>query len=196
MEKFICLTIHTERLHSDSLWEKIQKVFKIFKRYNIQASWFSINPSFVGCQAMGFEEEKWEERLKVIAENNQAIEQHTHFYKGERGVPKGRGYDLSPEHIIKRIREDREWLRAQGYNVKGFLSGAWKINEEILKILTKEDYRYDLSVNNLSLEQKVSVKKINKLLEIPATANIKRLFFDFICLRLKRRFLEYKGISF
>ncbi len=195
MKKYVCLVIHTERLHSDKVWNRIKRLLRFFNKFNVQATWFSVNPSFVGYQAMGFKEKKWKERLKVLAENNQSIEQHTHFYKGEKGIPKGREYDLSPEHIIKRIREDRDWLKEQGYEIKGFLSGAWKINEEILKILTKENYRYDLSVNNLNLKQEVFVKKINGLLEIPATANIKRLFLDLICLRFKRRALTHKGMS-
>jgi len=195
MKKYVCLVIHTERLHSDKVWSRIKRLLRFFNKFNVQATWFSINPSFVGYQAMGFKEEKWKERLKVLAENNQSIEQHTHFYKGEKGIPKGRGYDLSPEHIIKRIREDRNWLKEQGYEITGFLSGAWKINEEILKILAQQGYKYDLSINNLNLKQECSIKKINSLLEIPATANIKRLFLDIICFRLKRRALAHKGVS-
>jgi len=192
-QKYVCLIVHTERLHSDKVWNRIKGLLKFFNKFNVQATWFSVNPCFIGYKAMGFKEEKWKERLKVLAENNQSIEQHTHFYKGEKGIPKGRGYDLSPENIIKRIREDKNWLKEQGHEIKGFLSGAWKINEEILKILSKENYKYDLSVNNLNLKQKVFVKKIDELLEIPATANIKRLFLDFICLRFRRRILTYNG---
>lgn len=195
MKKYISLVIHTERLHDDKLWKKIKNLLWFFKKFNVQASWFSINPSFVGYQVMGFDEKKWEERLKFLAQNNQLIEQHTHFYKGKEGIPKGEGYDLSPEHVIKRIREDREWLENQGFIVRGFLSGAWKINEEILKILAKEGYKYDLSVNNLNLNQKVLIQNINGMLEIPATSNIKRLFFDLICLKFKRRFLAYNGTN-
>lgn len=195
MRKYICLVIHTERLHDEKIWKRVQKLLKFFRKFNIRASWFSINPTFVGYQAMGFDGKKWQTRLKILAENNQSIEQHTHFYKGERGVPKGRGYDLSPEHVIKRIREDEEWLKNQGFEVKGFLSGAWKINKEILKILTKEGYKYDLSVNNLDLKQQMPIKKIDEMIEIPATSNIKRLFLDFITLRFKRRFLIYKEVA-
>ena len=195
MKRYICLVIHTERLHDDKLWKRIQKLLKIFKKFNVRASWFSINPAFSGYQAMGFDEAKWKERLKFLAENNQFIEQHSHFYKGEEGVPKGKGYDLSPENVLKRIREDRKWLSDQGYEVKGFLSGAWKINEEILKILAKEGYKYDLSQNNLNLKEDLFIKQINGILEIPATANIKRLFLDFFTARFSRRFLKYKGNS-
>jgi len=192
MKKYICFVIHTERLHDDRVWKRIKKLLSFFKKFNIRANWFLINPAFSGYRAMGFDEEKWKERLKILVENNQSIEQHTHFYKGKKGVPKGEGYDLSEENILKRIREDREWLKNQGFEVKGFTSGAWKINEEILGVLAKEGYRYDLSFNNFNLDKNLSIKEIGGILEIPATTNIKRLFWDLIRLKWKRRILKYK----
>ena len=111
-------------------------------------------------------------------------------------MAKGEGYDLGKENVLERIREDREWLKNQGYNVEGFLSGAWRINEEILEILAGEGYLYDLSINDLALKNNSKIKKINGLIEIPAKANIKRLFLDLILLKSERRFLKYEGGSF
>ena len=194
--RYICLVIHTERLHNEKIWKRIQKLLKVFRKFDIRASWFSINPTFVGYQAMGFDEMKWRERLRILIESNQSIEQHTHFYKGKKGVSKGIGYDLSAENVKKRLREDREWLKKQGVVPKGFLSGAWRINNEILKILAKEGYQYDLSINNFNLSKELTIKKVDGILEIPATCTIKRLFLDFICLKVKRRFASRSLLTF
>ena len=196
MERYISLNIHTESLYDDKCWQRTRVVLDYLSKHNIKATWFSVNPAFVGYKAMGFDEEKWKERLRVLSQKNQIIEQHTHFYKGKTGVAKGEGYDLGKENVLKRIREDREWLKNQGYNIKGFLSGAWRINEEILETLAGEGYLYDLSINDLDLKNNSKIKKINSLIEIPAKANIKRLFLDLILLKSKRRFLKYEGVSF
>lgn len=195
MERYISLNIHTEALHDDKHWQRTKSVLDYFFKHNIKASWFFVNPSFVGYKAMGFDEKKWKDRLKILGQRNQSIEQHTHFYKGKEGVAKGVGYDLGQENVLKRIREDREWLRGQGYEVKGFLSGTWKINEEILSLLAREGYKYDLSINNLDLEKNLTIREFEGLMVVPATASIKRLFLDLILFRSKRRFLEYNGVS-
>ena len=100
------LAIHTERLHDDRVWNRIQDFLSHCKRHHIFATWFSINPTFVGYQATVFDEEKWKKRLKIIAEAGHSIEQHTHFYRGKPGLPLGEGYDLSPENIRIRLQED------------------------------------------------------------------------------------------
>ncbi len=191
MEKFICLTIHTERLHSDSLWKKIQKVLKIFKRYNIQAGWFSINPSFVGYQAMGYDEKRWIKRSKFLKESGQEIQQHTHFYKGREGVKKGLGYDLGRENVEKRILEDKKWLKEKiGITAEGFVSGAWKINNEIIEILQKEGYKYDFSLRGSDIRFK------NNFLEIPTLSNLKGLIKDLLSFRLNKKLIICQNISF
>ncbi len=193
MARYLSINIHTENLHDDSSWQTTEGLLHFFLEHNIKATWFVLNPSFVGYQAMGFDEEKWQKRLSILSKEGQVIEQHTHFYKGKEGVAKGEGYDLSKDNVLKRLSEDRSWLEKQGYYPTGFLSGAWQINKEIWQILERLGYCYDLSLNNLKLEKKEVIRKEDSLLIIPATASIKRLFLDLISFRLKRRFLHSQG---
>lgn len=190
MEKIISLTVHTERLHSDSLWKRIQQILKFFKNYNIKATWFSVNPAFVGYKAMGFEEEKWIKRLKLLRDGGQEIQQHTHFYKGKEGVKKGLGYDLGRENIKLRLLEDKKWLKEKvGIVTEGFISGAWKTNQEITNILKEEEYKYNLT------SRFPDVKFLNNFLEIP-NSNLKSLIKDFLSFRLNKTFIKYKDFSF
>ena len=179
--KRLCLSFHTERLHDDKLWEKIKSIVTILERYKIQAVWFSINPAFVAYQQMGFSVEKWRERLRYLAEHGQIIEQHTHFYKTRKG-----DCDLSIAHIKKRLTEDRGWLEGQGYKIKGFVSGTWVINKDILEALVDLGYQYDCSARTFSLNylrnrsNQMTIlrpEKFNSLWEIPTTTPLKKALF-------------------
>lgn len=185
--KFICLTIHTERLHSDKLWQEIQKIIRVFNKLQVRATWFSVNPSFVGY---GFNQEKWIERLNFLKENRQKIAQHTHFYKGKEGVRKGLGYDLGKENVEKRLLEDRTWLKEKiGIFPQGFVSGSWRINEEILKTLKEKGYSYDLSLRNGVLQIR------DNFIEIPTLFNIRDLIKSFLLLRLNKKCIKWKDFS-
>lgn len=190
MEKVIAITVHTERLHSDFLWKKIEKILEFFKKYNIKTTWFSVNPTFVGYRTMGFEEGKWIKRLNILKDFKQEIQQHTHFYKGKEGVKKGLGYDLGRENIKLRLLEDREWLKEKiGVVPEGFISGAWKDNEEIIKALREEGYKYNLTSKVLKVESSEG------FLEIP-NSNFKSLIKDFFSFRLNEKFINHNRFSF
>ena len=187
-ERFICLTIHSERLHSDCLWKKVEKILQFFKKQNVKTTYFSINPTFVGYK---FNETKWIERLQFLKEIGQEVQQHTHFYKGKEGVKKGIGYDLGRENAEKRILEDKKWLKEKnGILAEGFVSGAWKINDEIIEILKKEGYKYDFSWRSSNVRFK------NNFLEIPTLSNLRGLIKDLLSFRLKKRLITYQNISF
>tara|TARA_Y100000310_G_scaffold343301_1_gene450261 strand:- start:11956 stop:13116 length:1161 start_codon:yes stop_codon:yes gene_type:complete len=145
------ITIHTERLHDDRLWLKIQKIVRLFNKYDIRATWFSINPNFSIYQEMGFDEKKWIDRLRYLAEHGQNIQQHTHFYEGKKGQ-----YNLTPDYLRKRLLEDRNWLTKQGYTIKEFVSGSWILNDDLKAILKELGYRYDYSMRGVTV---VPVKK-------------------------------------
>jgi len=145
MEKIISLTFHTERLHSDKVWKRVKDVLMFFNKNRIKATWFSVNPDFVGYRAMGFTEEKWIERLNFLKEKGHEIQQHTHFYKGKEGVKKGLGYDLGKGNVSIRILEDKAWLSGKiGVIPEGFVSGAWKESPEINEVLEEQGYKYYL----------------------------------------------------
>lgn len=178
----IRLTIHTERLHDDGLWIKIKEIVSFFNKKNIRATWFSFNPSFLVYRQMGFDEQKWIERLRYLANHNQYIEQHTHFYEKEKG-----DYNLSPEHIKKRISEDKNWLEKQGYKIRGFVSGGWRINKEILQILSDLGFDYDCSARTTDkayLRDRdhlifSGAKEVGRLWELPTGASIKEALLNF-----------------
>ena len=190
MEKVISLTVHTERLHSDSLWQRIEGILRFFEKHNIGATWFSINPTFVGYRAMGFDEEKWIERLKFLKESGQEIQQHTHFYKGKEGIKKGLGYDLGKENVRLRLLEDKKWLREKIEIVpEGFISGAWKKSKEIILALKEENYKYNL------VSERENFQSLNSFLEIP-NSNLKSLVSDLFCFNLEKKFIKQRDFSF
>lgn len=179
----IALSIHTERLHDDRLWEKIRRMVDFFYKNKIRAIWFSINPTALAYSRMNYDEKKWIERLRYLSEHEQIIQQHTHFYKIRKG-----DYDLSAAHVKKRLLEDRHWLEDRGYKIRGFVSGTWVINRDIMEALVGLNYQYDCSARTFDLaylknrgNQMVisGSRKFNSLWEIPTTTSIKKALFSF-----------------
>lgn len=184
MEKYFCIEIHTERLHDDKSWKKTLSILDYFSKNNIQATWFSINPTFVGYQAMHFDEDKWRERLESIKNFSQDIQQHTHFYKGKVGVPKGEGYDMTAGHMRERLLADKQWLEDQGFDIKGFVSGSWRINDELFKALRSLGYKYDSSIKGRDIGDKFG------LLEIPVSSKVRKLIKAIFTANTKKEFLN------
>lgn len=182
MEKIICLTIHTERLHSDSVWEKVESILGFFKKYKVKSTWFSINPMFVGYE---YNENKWIKRLNHIKNSGQRIQQHTHFYEGKKGLRKGIGYNLGKENVQKRIEEDRSWIeKATGVKTVGFVSGAFRINDDVFDILSKEGFNYDLT------SKRGLPHQIKGLLEIPTIGGRPKAFL------LRPKFIKFQNLYF
>lgn len=188
--KYIALSIHTEALHRDEVWRTVNDALQYFFRHQARATWFSINPTFTGYRAMGFDEKKWEERLKIIKNFGHEIQQHTHFYKSKEGVPKGEGYDLSREHIRYRIAEDKKWLEDLGYSIDGFVSGAWKVNDDMFAVLNELGYMYDSSFRSGVL------RHIHDIIELPSSGHLRMMLIDFFKLKTQRFLLDYKNMKF
>lgn len=169
MRKYFCVQIHTERLHDEKTWQEVEGTLRYFAKHNIRATWYSINPTFVGYRVMGFDENKWKERLQIISSFRQDIQQHTHFYKGKEGVPKGEGYDMTREHIEERLQEDKKWLEAQGFEARGFVSGAWKTNDALFAALGSLGYLYDSSTRGRDIET------TSGILRIPVSGKVRQL---------------------
>ena len=182
--KYFCIQIHAERLHDDGAWRQVEKTLDYFLKHKIKATWFAINPSFVGYRAMQFDESKWEERLKIIANSGQEIQQHTHFYRGVEGKPKGKGYDMSREHIEKRLLEDRQWLENRGFRVNGFVSGSWRVNDDLFQSLADLGYIYDSSVKGTTISSHSGV------LEIPVSSKVRQIAKSVLTLNMSRNFLD------
>ena len=91
----LTVNIHTERIHDDVVWKKVLLLVSLFKKNNLSAKWYAINPTFDVYRQMNFDEQKWIERLTFLKNNGHEIQQHTHFYKDKKG-----DYDLSTENDL------------------------------------------------------------------------------------------------
>ena len=148
------ITIHTERLHDDRIWARVVAFVAFLEKRGISATWFSINPTALPYQQMGFDEVKWKERLRYLVSHGQRIEQHTHFYALGKGA-----YDLSPAHVARRLDEDRAWLGKEGYVVTRFVSGGWRMNADTRDILRTKGYT-DVTEDPRTLSPRASVTRI------------------------------------
>ena len=190
MEKLVSITIHTERLHDDKVWRQVNSLLKFFRKYKVKATWFSINPTFIGYK---YDEKKWIERLNFIKNSGQEIQQHTHFYKGKEGVRKGIGYDLGWENARKRLLEDGEWLENSiGLVPKGFISGAWRTSKEVHSLLKELGYKYDIT----SRGRKVAAD--DGFLEIPTTSSLRGMLKNllFLPLSFRKQFICCPNLCF
>ena len=148
------ITIHTERLHDDRIWARVVVFVAFLEKRGISATWFSINPTALPYEQMGFEENKWKDRLQYLAAHGQHIEQHTHFYASGKGA-----YDLSPVHVARRLDEDRAWLAKEGYIVTRFVSGGWRMNADTRDILRAKGYT-DSTEDPRTLSPRAAVTRI------------------------------------
>jgi len=186
---YVCITLHTEKLHSDGLWSRLADVVNFLDAQAIKATFFSIAPLHpVYREQPGFSEGKWVERLSHLHHNGHLIEQHTHFY-GER-EKKG---DLSYDNLRKRLEEDKDWLEQHGFPIQGFVGGAWVINEEVFRLLIENGYKYDCTARSFEFgylqgrgDQLIASKPLkvlsrtNSLLEMPTTASVKNVLLSFL----------------
>lgn len=172
-----CLAIHTERLHDDRVWRRVVRFADYLHARRLSAVWFSINPTARAYAVLGYDEDVWIERLHYLAARGQHIEQHTHFYTGIKG-----SYDLSATHMALRLAEDRVWLEYYGYHIRGFVSGAWIMNDALMAILARHGYAYDCTArafplpylagrgNELMLTE---IRQFGSVREIPTTHALK-----------------------
>lgn len=147
-KRYVCLTIHTELIHDDKVWQAISRFVDFLTNKKVHATWFSLAPVHHFYQQQGYSVDKWSERLLELNGKRQLVEQHTHFY----GKWKGR-YDTSMANIKKRLIEDRSWLNEQGLDIQGFCAGGFAFNERLATALARNDYRYDCSVSPSSYPQ-------------------------------------------
>jgi len=186
---YVCITLHVERLHSDRLWSELAEIVEFFDRQAIKATFFSIAPLHpVYRQQSGFSEEKWVERLSHLHHSGHLIEQHTHFYgEGEKKS------DLSYDNLRKRLEEDKHWLEQHGFQIQGFVGGAWVINEGVFRSLIENGYKYDCTARSFELgylqgreDQLIASRPFkvlsgnNTLLEMPTTVSVKNMLLSFL----------------
>jgi len=145
------MTIHTEVLYDDRVWEKVKKYVLSGKK----AIWFVLTPvnlDFLlgnnGYQGSGKEyEKKVLPRYKWLQEHGQDVQLHVHL----RTIPQL--YETTEEarrDTEHKVKNGAEWLRKNGFNVDKIVFGWWSYNSisaEIaekygLKVVKRTDYYF------------------------------------------------------
>ena len=136
---FHAICFHTERLHDDKVWQRLQIALKVLEKSQVKVT-FLIYPfsSIVAGKDIT-------ERVKELAEREHEIGQHTHFYIGMITDRPHKRPDLSDNNVRACITRDYEWLKACGIKPKGFCAGAWLMTETILETLAELGLVYDCS---------------------------------------------------
>lgn len=141
------LTIHTECLHKDNVWDSAQR----FVNSGRKAIWYVVTPSnfdFVKAESgCSLDRSRWEktilERYLWLQEHGQQIEAHVHL-RVKMGL-----YD-SPSEARKdaesKIKDAAGWLRKNGFNPTKIVFGWWSYDDYAAKIAEK---------NNLNLTQRL-----------------------------------------
>jgi len=130
---------HTEKLHEDPVWSRLQRIARWMARKDMKATFF-VYP--FRAQVAGSD---ITDRVQTLASFGHEIGQHTHFYAGVKIEKPDKSNDLSDENIIRCLRRDFETLRGMGFSPKGFTAGAWRANETVWDTLVDLGFLYDCS---------------------------------------------------
>jgi len=128
------LTVHTEAIFIDGVWEKIKE--KALKKE--VHTWYVITPANYELSKVLFNIKKskkevsdiMEERYKWLLKHNQKLELHIHLNKI---------MNITYKEQEKLFRESLEWMKKKlGIRPKEFVSGWWAYNRDTIKILRKQ----------------------------------------------------------
>jgi peptidoglycan/xylan/chitin deacetylase (PgdA/CDA1 family) len=175
-----CLTVHAERLHDDATWRHVRWLLDVLERRDGRGSFF-VCPLRASTSGVDIAP-----RIREIAARGHEVGQHTHFYAlqaGEGGPPRfEKRTDLSPDNVRRCLDHDLAVLRRAGIQPRGFVAGAWAIDDTVLAWLGENGFAYDLSFRSFPLRYE-SVPaargegcwapfRQGALLEIPTTASL------------------------
>jgi len=126
------ITIHTEAIQVDSVWEKIKE----FASKN-KAEWFVLTPvNFEYAKySIGFEGNKKEyekiilERYRWLQERGQTIQLHVHV----RHLPE----TVSKKEKEEMIKDGYAWLKSNGFNPTKIVFGWW-IHDDVMELMAKK----------------------------------------------------------
>ena len=177
------LAIHTELIHNDLVWQRLQSMLSVMSRRGGQATFFvyPFRAIVAGREEIAFE------RVKRLHEEGHEIGQHTHFYAGTAIDKPNKVTDLSNENVRYCLERDYQWLE-RIVSPQGFTSGGWAVPEALYPTLAKLGFRYDCSplspmlkgrhfANALYLEHpEVRRWGENSILLLPTTHTLKKMF--------------------
>jgi len=103
------LAFHTEKLHDDHVWKRVEKVARWTMRQGMKLTFFvyPFRARVVGKDIA--------EQVRVLAALGHEIGQHTHFYAGTKIDKPDKVNDLSQANIMYCLRRDFETLHSMGF---------------------------------------------------------------------------------
>lgn len=135
----IALAFHTEKLHDDKVWRRVERTARWMAQKDMKATFF-VYP--FRAQVIG---QDVTDRVRVLAGLGHEIGQHTHFYAGTKLDKPEKVDDLSEANIAHCLYRDFEKLDSIGFPPKGFTAGSWFVNETVWAILLDLGFTYDCS---------------------------------------------------
>ena len=140
-----CLGVHTEALHDDRVWRRLQVVAKIMAMRGSRATFF-VYPfrAFVADKDIL-------DRVKTLAALGHEIGQHTHFYSGRTIEQPHKGNNLREDNIRSCIQRDHEYL-CRVVAPEGFTAGGWLVPDTLYATLIDLGFKYDCSARVPALQ--------------------------------------------
>lgn len=136
---YTSLCLHTEMLHDERVWRRLQTVLDRMDEKGAKAT-FLIYP--LRSIAAGADVKA---RVREIAARGHDVGQHTHFYVGDVVERTRKRTDLSDANVKACIIRDYEWLMACGVEPKGFCAGNFMTTETVFETLARMGFIYDCS---------------------------------------------------
>jgi peptidoglycan/xylan/chitin deacetylase (PgdA/CDA1 family) len=133
------LCLHTELLHDDRVWRRMQAALNVLDKRNIKAT-FLVYP--LRSVAAGRDVRV---RVQELAERGHEVGQHTHFYVGQVTERPHKRSDLSDKNVRECILRDYLWLKECGTEPKGFCAGNFMMTETAFETLAELGFTYDCS---------------------------------------------------
>jgi hypothetical protein len=125
LERYAVVSCHVERPLDDAVWAKLEKLVER------RPGGFVVTP-FVRPPAEGEDESLWLERVRRIAAIA-PLGHHTHW----GGVEQARPRNVDPSALV---REQAEWLRANGLQARYFCGGGWYLDAGLAETLAELEY--------------------------------------------------------
>jgi len=133
------LCLHTERLHDDQVWRRVQAALDELDKRGRKIT-FLVYP--MRSLAAG---RNVRERVKELAARGHEVGQHTHFYSGPVTERPHKRSDLSDKNVRECIARDYHWLTECVARPKGFCAGNFMMTETAFETLAEFGFLYDCS---------------------------------------------------
>src|SRR4051794_41165954 len=140
-DEVVCATMHAERLHDDRVWVLVQRFLSDSAR-----PW-TVFVEPVHARIAGVD---LAPRLAWLAERGHESAMHTHLSQlhGDRERASGfsKGSEPSARAVEDCLDNDFRYLVARGHVPRGFVAGAWRVDDRVLVWLVAHDFVYDCTL--------------------------------------------------